>query len=151
MLYQTYWPLVHAQCRRLLPTHLAADDAAQEIFVKLIIHARPVPDGAATRRWLARVAKNHCLNRLRDEKRHQILALEVTRGWAPGVSEDPFVERDFLRRLVALVPHALSEVAWLRHVHGLRLDEIARTLRVSRRTVVGRLGALGDRARDLSR
>jgi len=70
-LYRAYHPLVHHQCRRFLATSVAADDATQEIFVKLIGNASQVPRGEGTAPWMHRVTANHCLNQLRNERRRR--------------------------------------------------------------------------------
>jgi RNA polymerase sigma-70 factor (ECF subfamily) len=143
-LYQTYRPLVYARCRRLLPTEVAADDATQEIFTKLIAKVVEVPAGDVTARWLRRVATNHCLNQLRGERRRR---LDSSEPMETASSTDHFQHRDLVHGLLSGMPDKLREVAWLRYVVELELHVIAHRLGVSRRTVVDRLGAFQRRAR----
>jgi RNA polymerase sigma-70 factor, ECF subfamily len=147
-LYREYRPLVHARCRQLLATRAAAEDATQEIFAKLMARTATPPTGDGRLPWLLRVATNHCLNELRGEKRRDLLRRMVQDGSTLG---DDVVHRDLVWRLLGRMPEKLREVACLRHVWDLELDEIAQKLRVSRRTVVARLNAFNERGRRLLR
>ncbi len=59
-----------AVCYRMLGERAAAEDAAQETFLKLWRHAATwKPQGAKFETWLYRVAMNHCLDKLRRKGR----------------------------------------------------------------------------------
>ncbi len=61
---------IYAVCRRMLRDRTAAEDAAQETFLKLWKHAgRWRPQGAEVGTWLVRIAINACYDRLRREGR----------------------------------------------------------------------------------
>ena len=143
-LYREYHPIVYHHCRRFLVTSVAADDATQEIFTRLIRNRSQVPLGEGTARWLHRVAVNHCLNQLRDERRRRQVA---TAEEPHAVAHDHVATRDLAGRLLARMPVDLRLVAWLRYGCDLELQEIATMLHVSRRTVVTRLATFNARAR----
>lgn len=145
-LYRAYHPLVHHHCRRFLATSVAADDATQEIFTRLIGNASQVPPGEGTARWMHRVAVNHCLNQLRGERRRRHTA---TADEPHAVAHDHVATRDLVGRLLVRMPVQLRLVAWLRYACDLELQEIATMLHVSRRTVVARLSTFNERARRL--
>lgn len=61
---------IYAVCRRMLRDRAAAEDAAQETFLKLWNNAAKwKPQGAQFGTWLVRVAINCCFDRLRREGR----------------------------------------------------------------------------------
>ncbi len=61
---------IYAVCFRMLGAKHAAEDAAQETFLRLWRHAaRWQPRGARFETWLYRVAMNICLDQLRKAKR----------------------------------------------------------------------------------
>ena len=61
---------IYAACFRMLGSKAAAEDAAQETFLRLWRHAaRWRPQGAKFETWLYRVAMNICLDQLRKRKR----------------------------------------------------------------------------------
>ncbi|MBB5519362.1 RNA polymerase sigma-70 factor (ECF subfamily) [Amphiplicatus metriothermophilus] len=61
---------IFATCYRMLGERAAAEDAAQETFMRLWKHAsRWRPRGAKLETWLYRIAMNVCLDMLRRRKR----------------------------------------------------------------------------------
>lgn len=68
-LFLRHYGLVHGILRRLLGSDEAADDAAQEVFLKLYRQEATPADEAGLGRWLARVATNVGLNMLRADRR----------------------------------------------------------------------------------
>jgi RNA polymerase sigma-70 factor (ECF subfamily) len=67
-------PVVHSVARRLMKDASEADDIAQETFVKVWRAIdRYDADRARLETWVARIATNHCLDRLRKRR-------EVTLG-----------------------------------------------------------------------
>jgi RNA polymerase sigma factor (sigma-70 family) len=64
-----------------------AEDAAQEVFGKLL---RRPPDGVRDmRRWLGEVARNHCLDRLRQDERRPVLPLGDAHAVSTGHDGTP--------------------------------------------------------------
>jgi RNA polymerase sigma-70 factor, ECF subfamily len=111
-LYRTHWSAVHARCKRLLRDHYAAEDAAQETFVRALPHLESLTDSEHQRRWLFRVASNYCLNQLRDGKRRA----ELLQAVDPHNSADfasTVLDRVLAERLFRRVPDASRGVAWL--------------------------------------
>jgi RNA polymerase sigma-70 factor (ECF subfamily) len=145
-LYRTYGGAVFARCRRVLGDPHAAEDATQEVFLRVHHHLARVPDTAEALRWIYRVATNYCLNQLRDAKRRHTLDLEW-RSFQPSASVDrPAADA---RWIMSKVPLNVASVAWLYHVDGMRQQEIAELLDISRRTVVARLGTFERHMRAL--
>jgi RNA polymerase sigma-70 factor (ECF subfamily) len=149
-LYRAYGGAVYARCRRLLRDDHAAEDAAQETFIRVYRHLARAPDAREALRWIYRIATNYCLNELRD-RRHRPEPFahppEPAQGTPAG---DPLGDRDLVRRIVEKVPEKLRAVAFLHHVDGLEQAEVAAVLGISRRTVVSRLSEFGTRARALA-
>jgi RNA polymerase sigma-70 factor (ECF subfamily) len=63
--YRRYGPMVQRRCRQLLKDEEAAMDAAQEVFVKVLVHQERL-GAQAPSSLLYRIATNTCLNRLRS-------------------------------------------------------------------------------------
>ncbi len=140
-LYADYSALIVAHCTRLLRDGALAEDATQDVFLRVRRHEGRLPDRAQIRPWLFRVATNHCLNELRNR--------EVRTRYAPELQREPvrnqeesLTARDDARRFLAGLPERAREVAWLTYVEGMRQCEVATTLGVSRRTVVTHLSEL---------
>jgi RNA polymerase sigma-70 factor (ECF subfamily) len=119
-----------------------AEDATQEIFCK-VLRASDVPD--SFRAWLYRIARNHCLNMLRDRARRRA-------GQAlPGEDHLPesltgnltrllrSEQRKRVAQLLAELPAMYSEVLRLRYAEDLSRAEIAHVLGIPESIVKSRL------------
>jgi RNA polymerase sigma-70 factor (ECF subfamily) len=148
-IYRTFWPVVYARCRRLLAAEPTAEDAAQEIFLKLMAHVTDIPAGEAESRWIHRVTTNHCLNLLRNEKRR--LDVRLALGLEQASFSDDLAARELAQRVIASVPDEVGVIGWLSHVDELDQNDIAQRLQISRRTVVARLATFNERARRVLR
>jgi RNA polymerase sigma-70 factor (ECF subfamily) len=138
-LYLRHSRAVYRRARQLLGEDEAAHDATQEVFMRVLRAGGTVPADPTPTAWLYRVTTNLCLNRLRDRNRRAtILASQAAPEEAVRPSgETRALVADILRR----VPEELQEVALYFFLDELTYDEIARVLKISRRTVGNRLEA----------
>jgi RNA polymerase sigma factor (sigma-70 family) len=67
----------------------------------------------------------------------------------PAPAPQPTDDAD-LETLLHGLPEKLRHVAWLYHVYGMKQDEVADTLNISRRTVVARLSHVQRHARAMA-
>jgi RNA polymerase sigma-70 factor (ECF subfamily) len=136
-LYQGYRCKVLKRARQLLASDHAAEDATQEVFLRLLDSHEQVIGHPEPLAWLYRVTTNLCLNRLRDERRRsKLIARNVARDAAAGSNaEVRAVVVDIMKR----VPSELQEIAIYYHADGMTCDEIASLVGVSRRTIGNRL------------
>jgi RNA polymerase sigma-70 factor, ECF subfamily len=146
-LYRELGPVIYARCCRLLKNRSAAEDATQDIFVKLL-RSEALPVGESRLPWVHRVTVNHCLNALRNERRRPSSCADglVPDRPAEGDPEESFIEHDFSARLLGRMPEQLREPAELFHKKGMDQGRIAAWLGVSRRTVLYRLAEFNARA-----
>jgi RNA polymerase sigma-70 factor, ECF subfamily len=144
-LYVAHAGAIHARCRRLLGDRASAEDAAQETFLRVRRYLDSGPAADDLLPLIHRIATNYCLKLLRNKAaRARLLALGTAAD--PDVFHDP--ELVFCRARFALerLPGQTQRVAWLTYVAGMTQAEVARALGISRRTVVNRLGELGQAA-----
>jgi RNA polymerase sigma-70 factor (ECF subfamily) len=145
--YEKYGSRVYARCRRLLRDSGQAEDATQEVFVKVAKHLDKVPGSNDALMWIQRIATNHCLNELRNAKRRPRLGRAAAHEPVPRGEETVLVDRDLARRIIARLPRHLGASAWLRHVDGMSHLEIGQTLGLSRRTIFNYLAEFHQRTR----
>ena len=151
ILYRAHRSAIAARCRRLLRNRQSAEDATHETFIRVARNLGKVPPSADDAlRWMHRVATNYCLNLLRDQRRTVPDGTEDPRGRCDDANtiDHVVVDRDLIRRILVGVPARTQTVAALRHLDGLREDEVAVLLGVSRRTVTYRLAEFRRRALD---
>lgn len=149
-LYRTYGASIYWRCVRLLGDAAAAEDATQETFMRVHRHLERTPDGEEAIRWIWRIATNYCLNELRNTRRRAEPVAELPEPAPPGgghLELSALADRDLARRVIARAPEDQRAIAWLHHVDGLEQEEVARTMGVSRRTVVNKLAAFAENAR----
>jgi RNA polymerase sigma-70 factor, ECF subfamily len=129
-------------CWGYLGTMEEAEDAVQEVFCK-IIQSRQVPDHP--RPWLYKVARNHCLNVLRDRARRPEAPVPVADALLAGQISGALSRlarqelQSRLAQLVGALPVAEREVLRLRYTEGLARAEIAYVLEIPESVVKSRL------------
>ena len=141
-LFRDVYPSLFRYLHRLTGDHDAAEDIAQESFVRLL--GRSMPDHEA-RLWLFTVATNLFRDGTRTSRRRERLLAATP--WKPAAlpAPDQALERE---RKVAAVRRALEQIPardrqmLLMREEGFRYDEIARVAAVA----PGSVGTLLARA-----
>lgn len=146
-LYRRFGPLIYARCRRILKDATLAEDATQEVFMRVWRHIADAPDERAALSWMYRISTNYCLNLLRDAGKRPL----TDDGEVPETPVDSFErvfeDRDLALRVLMHAPEKLRAPALLHYVDGLDQGRVATALNVTRRTVINRLGAFTEWAR----
>jgi len=129
---------------RLLRDPLEAEDAAQEVFIKVYENAHRFKPKASVAAWLHRITANHCLNQLRRRRPQESLDQEdAPAAPDPGASPlDLLEEQDLNRRLEGLLnslPENQRRALILKQFAGLSYQEIGEELGLSAQAVDGLL------------
>ena len=112
----------------------AAEDIAQEVFLRLHRNLGGLKSGSHALFWLRQVTCRHAIDGLR-KKSHGEISLEETREPAtPPSVDDPMLSQR-LNRLVGSLPENLRMAVVLRYQEDLEPEEIARILDLPPRTV----------------
>jgi len=112
-----------------------AEDAVQEVFLRLLRWEGDFESPEHLRRWLLRVTVNHCRDVLKSPWRRRRVSLE-------DIAEPPVFDRpeeDALYRTVMSLPEKYRTVLDLFYYEELSTAEIAGLLRLSRTAVTTRL------------
>ena len=171
-LMQRYFEQVKAHLRRLVRNDAAADDLAQEVFLRLWQRAGQWNETGSFRGWLMRMATNLALNHLRSvrRKREQPLVSpaysdeeddeNIVPGWlidtsslGPAELVDLAEQHELARRLLNALPDGKRQVLEMVHEQEMDLMEVAQALGIPLGTVKSRLHyafrQLGRQWRDL--
>lgn len=128
-------PKVLSVCRRMLGDRAAAEDAAQETFLKLWEGAAKWRNGEARlETWLYRVAANACVDRHRSSRRlaPEEAAGEQIDGAISAEERLSHVDRRrMVERALAGLPEKQRTAMTLRHFQDLSNGEIAETMSLS--------------------
>jgi RNA polymerase sigma-70 factor (ECF subfamily) len=132
-------PRVILLCRSMLQNNAAADDAAQEVFIKVYNRLRSFDGRSELATWLHRIAANHCIDALRKlarEKTQSLGEVEITdKGQGAAAVDAKYEVEDLLKDL----PEAQRTAIILREIQGFSYEEIAQTLDCSLDSVKARL------------
>jgi RNA polymerase sigma-70 factor, ECF subfamily len=149
-LYRELGPAVYRRCLRLLRDREAAQDATQEVFVKLLRDGPLLGGGERALRWIYRVATYHCLNVRRDRRRRERrLDAAAAEAMAPAPSAGG--ERQLAEQVLARFDSTTQAVALGMLVDGMEGEELALALGISRRTVHRKLRRFLEVTRRLTR
>lgn len=130
-IYETYKNTVYRLALVYLTSQAEAEDAVQDVFLKLLTHGRGIPP-EKMRSWLLTVTANLCRDRLRAGKRHPVEELPEE------LPDAGYTESDLVTEVMAL-PEGEREVIHLFYYEGYSVKEIARILGISGTAVTTRL------------
>jgi RNA polymerase sigma-70 factor (ECF subfamily) len=134
----------------------AADDLAQEIFVKVYFSLSKFHFKSEFGTWLYRIAVNHIKDHLRKVSRRKEVSLEEFENVPPAMDDqvkereqrqDDDLKKKIVFGVLATLPQKYRMILTLREVKGFSYEEITRVLKISPGTVDSRL----HRARKLLR
>ena len=155
-LYERFGTFVYRCVRQALSNRAEAEDAVQEIFVRLWKTAdRYDPSRAKLVTWVMLIAKRHAIDRLRRKQvRPTNLSLEGDPAGRPGMTEDAGLQhgqnehRQLLLDRIRELPALQQEVLTRAYLQGFTLREVAEQLEAPLGTVKSALSRGLARLRD---
>jgi RNA polymerase sigma-70 factor (family 1) len=140
-LFTLYRHKVYHSALRLLQSASHAEDVLQEVFMKLWVSREKLPEINCFSAYLATITRNHIYNALRKLANEELL-LEKLLSPPPADRPDAPIEnlslkelQDTLQKVVATLTPQQKKVFELSRIEGLKHDEIATRLNISRETV----------------
>jgi RNA polymerase sigma-70 factor, ECF subfamily len=135
-LYTNHYRYVLRVCRGFFRQPEDAEDAAEEVFLKLYKVLHQKDHAVPFRPWVSRVAGHHCIDKLRKKQRERSAALEeakvsdVVDHAAPSVLTELLRKEteSRVRRELARLPERHRRALILRYYKRMSYSEIARTL-----------------------
>lgn len=162
-LVERYQGAVYNLAYRMLGDPGDAEDAAQEIFVRIYRQLGRYDPARKFSTWTLAIATNYCIDQLR-RRRMQLVPLENIIPWARAKEAGPEgeaitqEERDEVQRLITKLPEKYRAPLILRYFEELSCAEIAEVLGMPEGTVktqihrarkaLGKLLAEGEEPRD---
>jgi RNA polymerase sigma-70 factor (ECF subfamily) len=155
-LVRNYQQRIYRLCLGMTGTHPAADDLAQETFLKAYLALAGFKEGTNFSAWLRRIAVNSSLNYLKVRRREEPLGDRLDGN--PGAvfsakiasPHEQLLRNDIDRAVdcaLQALPPKLRAVFVLHAVEGMKYEEIARTVGVPVGTVMSRLNRARRRLR----
>lgn len=139
-----YQVAVHNLCYRMLGQSQDAEDAAQEIFLRLYRQLHSYNPSHRFSTWVLSIASHYCIDQLR-KRRLSIVPLEIIAPWARSRQPQPDdlaekgEQRDQLQAHLRKLPEKYRLVLILRYWYDLSYLEIAQITKLPENTVKTRL------------
>lgn len=139
-----YQVAVYNLCYRMLGQSQDAEDAAQEVFLRVYRQLKSYDPAQRFSTWVLSIASHYCIDQLR-KRRLSVVPLETIVGWARSrqASPDEVVvdgeERDRVQHLLQQLPEKYRLALILRYWYDLSYAEIARVAQLPENTVKTRL------------
>ncbi|MFC1564194.1 RNA polymerase sigma factor [candidate division KSB1 bacterium] len=133
-LYEMYKDKVYSTSVRFLRNFHDAEDASQEIFLKIFRNINRFRGDSSLNTWIYRIAVNTCMDRLKSrmhtEKEDDIYEVEetnvkISREYLPGN------DLNIIENEIEKLPDRCKAVFILRAVEGFKHEEISKILQVS--------------------
>jgi RNA polymerase sigma-70 factor, ECF subfamily len=151
-LVRTHQDRVYDFCVRMLADREEAFDLTQEIFISVHKHLDKFRADAKLTTWIYRIARNHCLNRLKYLKRRgrgrsdeygEGNELSITEAMGGSQQPDAAVsartERELVHKAIQELDEDQRALVVLRDVEGLSYEEIMEITELPEGTVKSRL------------
>ena len=119
-LYARHWKSVYRLCFTYLRNEAEAEDAAEDVFVKVLAGGLVFSDELGEKKWLTVTACNLCKDNLRSRRQKESSLEDEAEPTAP-TQEDL---SDVLEAVLAL-PAKYKDVVWLYYYEDRTTDEIA--------------------------
>jgi RNA polymerase sigma-70 factor (ECF subfamily) len=143
--FRLHGPRVWRLARGILGQAADADDATQEIFLRVQEKAASFDGSGPFSAWLRRLAVNHCLNRLEQRRRDGARRDACEPDALVTPPRATFETAEALERALARLPPEQRAALVLRELDGLSYREIADALAIPIGTVMSRLARARER------
>ncbi|HTI92065.1 MAG TPA: RNA polymerase sigma-70 factor [Puia sp.] len=147
ILFTEYRHQVYQIARKLLQSETKAEDALQEIFLKIWLNREKLPEIQSFSAWLNTITRNYLYNALRSLAYEEVfLQQSAQSGHSFDGREDILSPlalqelKELLQKIVGTLTPQQRRVFELSRMEGLRHEEIAALLDISRETVKKHLG-----------
>lgn len=156
VLFQHFGDRVYRLCLNVLSVPSDAEDATQEVFLRIFQKAGTFAGRSQVSTWIHRLTVNYCLNQLKSRKRRSMPSLEALPQLEPDTKADgsvPLEQKETVaqvRSILARMPEEARTIFLLREVEDLSYKEIAEVLDLPQGTVMSRLARARDKFRQIA-
>jgi RNA polymerase sigma-70 factor (ECF subfamily) len=151
-LYCRTGSLVLRRCRLLLGDPAEAEDAMQEVYLRLLRYGHSLRQDRVPLAWLYRTAERCCFDRRRKRAREPICERDtLVEALSVPAGDARYEAGRLVLRFFDGLTEKLQRVALMHYVDGLTQERIAVELGWSRRTVGKKIAKLRRRAERMAR
>lgn len=138
-LYALYSQSVFRICLRYTRNEEDAEDLVHEVFMKVNAHLGEFEGRSTVFTWIYRVSVNECLSWLHSRKRRKADVEWIEELEPSNAEQDEIDTRLLVQKLMGWTDAKTREILFMAYLEGLKQEEIAKVLNLSRRAVSKRL------------
>jgi len=149
-LYDRYAHLIYNRCLAILGNRSDAEDALQEVFVRVMKAAKDFRGESSPMTWLYRISTNHCLNVIRSANRSRAHARARLKDAQERSSASSYPDPEKVAAVRELLPsfdENTQRMAIHYFVDEMSQEEVAKELGLSVPTIRKRLRAFVEKSR----
>lgn len=155
LLYGRYAGKIYSKCISLLKEESLAQDATQEIFMKIFTNLSNFAERAKFSTWIYSITYNYCIDFLRRRKKRQDLFTDDVERAADVIYEDLpdeimlTMEVQHLKLVLEQIPVDDKAILLMKYQDDMSIKEIADTLDKTESAVKMRLKRAKEKAQSL--
>ncbi len=146
--FAKYSAIVYRRALVLMGSQADAEDAVQEVFLKIAANFDSFRGESQVSTWLYKITTNYCLSQLRNRGRQGELLRDRYEHTAPRIGSNNPMDGVALRQLLAKADPQEASAAVYVYVDGMTRPEAAQALSVSLRTIGNLLNRFSQWARE---
>jgi RNA polymerase sigma-70 factor (ECF subfamily) len=136
IIVERYWNMAVALALSKIDDLVAAEDVAQESFIKAYSQLHRLRKASSFAGWLSKIIAQQCVNTLRRKERNEIISsyetpspevlnFALAKSTNPGLTDEQTL---FVRRVIRNLPEKFRKIIIMRFVAGLPAVQIAKQL-----------------------
>ena len=141
IIYDRYSRLVYAKCLSMLKNEVAAEDAVQEIFIKVMLKLSSYTGDAKFSTWMYAITYNYCIDVIRKTQRKKAIDVEDIGVLEASMIHEPddarILEVDIkrLKYVLERIPRKDKAILMMKYLEEFSIKEIAEIMEKSESAV----------------
>lgn len=133
ILYDRYAKLVYIKCNSLLKDQAKAEDATQEIFIKVLLNLIKFNKGAKFSTWLYSITYNYCIDSIRKAKKNKNILVEdvsIIKEEIDEIDDKQLLEVNILRlkEVLETIPVEDKAILLMKYQDDMSIKDIVKAL-----------------------
>ena len=154
ILYKRYSTKVFSKCISLLKSESLAQDAMQDIFIKIYLNLAKFSGKSKFSTWVYSITYNYCIDFIRRKKKEKNIFSEDIENTAEPIEEVPDKELlemqvGRLKRVLTEIPTGDKAVLLMKYQDELSIKEIAAMLNKSESAIKMKIKRAKHKAQDV--
>lgn len=142
LLYKRYFRKVYGKCFSLLKSQARAEDAAQEVFVKVLLNLSKFTGKSKFSTWLYSITYNYCIDVIRKKKKDLGVLVDDIGRYGENIEDDDKADTEILetnvhrlKEVLNIIPAGDKAVLLMKYQDDFSIKEICKVLTKSESAV----------------